>query len=57
MKKITFATILFFGVVSSSNAIKLDILTGDTKLACEAMLCLASPVKPPECGAALARYF
>lgn len=26
MKKITFATILFFGVVSSSNAIKLDIL-------------------------------
>ncbi|EAK5935270.1 hypothetical protein BSJ75_07165, partial [Campylobacter coli] len=57
MKKITFATILFFGVVSSSNAIKLDVLTGDTKLACEAMLCLASPVKPPECGTALARYF
>lgn len=55
MKKVL-SSILVFGVVSS-NAINLDILSGDTRLACEAMLCLASPIKPPECGAALARYF
>ncbi|HEG6005757.1 hypothetical protein C3H71_08110 [Campylobacter jejuni] len=56
MKKIILLSSLIFGVVSS-NAIKLDVLTGDTKLACEAMLCLASPVKPSECSAALTRYF
>lgn len=56
MKKTILLSALAFGVVSS-NAIKLDVLSGDTKLACEAMLCLASPVKPPECSAALARYF
>lgn len=55
MKKVVLS-VLAFGVVSS-NAIELDMLSGDTKLACEAMLCLASPVKPPECSASLARYF
>ncbi|EAJ1255028.1 hypothetical protein A0Y59_07605 [Campylobacter lari] len=55
MKKVLLS-VLAFGVVSS-NAIELDMLSGDTRLACEAMLCLASPVKPPECSASLARYF
>ena len=55
MKKVLLS-VLAFGIVSS-NAIELNMLSGDTKLACEAMLCLASPVKPSECSAALARYF
>ena len=32
-------------------------LTGDTKLACEAILCLSSGTRPGECGPALSRYF
>lgn len=31
--------------------------TGDTKLACEAILCLSSPTRPGECSASLSRYF
>jgi len=37
--------------------IKVDTLTGDTRLACEAILCLSSPVRPGECTPALTRYF
>ncbi|EAJ5118896.1 hypothetical protein I0O17_001224 [Campylobacter upsaliensis] len=55
MKKVLLS-ILAFGVVSS-NAIELEMLTGDTRLACEAMLCLASPTQPAECSVSLARYF
>ncbi|MCV3419183.1 hypothetical protein L8V92_07885 [Campylobacter lari] len=50
---ITLAIFMF----SNLKAIKLDYLSGDTRYACEAMLCLASPIKPPECSAAIARYF
>ena len=32
-------------------------LSGDTKLACEAILCLSSGTRPRECGPALSRYF
>ncbi len=32
-------------------------LTGDTKLACEAILCLSSGTRPGECGPSLSRYF
>ncbi len=34
-----------------------DLLTGDTRLACEAILCLSSGERPGECGPALSRYF
>lgn len=34
-----------------------DNLTGDTKLACEAILCLSSATRPSECAPALSRYF
>ena len=34
-----------------------DELTGDPKLACEAILCLSSPTRPQECNASLQRYF
>ncbi|TKX28909.1 MULTISPECIES: TrbM/KikA/MpfK family conjugal transfer protein [Campylobacter] len=56
MKK-TLLPFFIFGAISSVNALNLETLTGDTKLSCEALLCLASPIKPPECGPALARYF
>lgn len=32
-------------------------LTGDTRLACEALLCLATGTRPTECNPSLARYF
>ncbi|WP_416861850.1 TrbM/KikA/MpfK family conjugal transfer protein [Helicobacter ganmani] len=35
----------------------MQTLSGDTKLSCEALLCLASPIKPSECSPSLARYF
>ncbi len=34
-----------------------NILTGDTRLACEAVLCLSSGEKPSECNPSLKRYF
>jgi hypothetical protein len=34
-----------------------DVLTGDPRLACEAILCLASGTRPPECASSLSRYF
>lgn len=34
-----------------------EVLTGDTKLACEALLCLASGTRPNECAPSLQRYF
>lgn len=34
-----------------------DLLTGDTRLACEAILCLSSSIRPGECTPSLARYF
>lgn len=34
-----------------------ELLTGDTKLACEAILCLSSGDRPSECSPSLQRYF
>ena len=34
-----------------------QILTGDTRLACEAILCLSSSLRPSECTPSLRRYF
>lgn len=41
---------------SLKDAVK-DELTGDTKLACEALLCLSSSERPQECQESLHRYF
>lgn len=57
MKIKLMSIVLVMLLFSNLKAIKLDYLSGDTRYACEAMLCLASPVKPPECSAAIARYF
>ena len=34
-----------------------DLLTGDTRLACEAVLCLSSGDRPSECAPSIKRYF
>lgn len=34
-----------------------NLLSGDTRLACEAILCLSSGDRPSECAPALSRYF
>lgn len=43
--------------VYNGNPQNEEILTGDTKLACEATLCLSSGTRPGECGPSLSRYF
>jgi len=48
-------TLAFLG---PSNAAAADgVLEGDTRLACEAILCLASGTRPGECAPSIARYF
>lgn len=44
-----------FGSVCTASA--QEALTGDTRLACEAVLCLASGTRPSECAPSLNRYF
>ena len=34
-----------------------DLLTGATRLSCEALLCLSSPARPGACNPALSHYF
>lgn len=34
-----------------------DLLTGDTRLACEALLCLSSGTRPSECRPSIQKYF
>ena len=44
-----------FGAAAPGQA--QQVLTGDTRLACEAMLCLLSGQRPDECTPSLQRYF
>lgn len=41
----------------ATSATAQDVLTGDTRLACEAILCLSSGTRPSECAPSLSRYF
>jgi hypothetical protein len=41
----------------ASTANAQDVLSGDTRLACEAILCLSSGTRPSECAPSLSRYF
>lgn len=54
MKEILFI-LCVLSAINNANALDLQLLTGDTS--CEVILCLASPVKPPECASSLAKYF
>lgn len=41
----------------SISAVSAQELTGDVRLACEAILCLSSSTKPGECSPSLRKYF
>ena len=56
-KKILIISFIALSVISSLKAVEIQTLTGDTKLACEALLCLSSPTRPSECMPALRKYF
>lgn len=59
MKKKLFALAALVAALGSTatTAIAQDVLTGDTRLACEAILCLATGNRPSECEPSLRRYF
>ncbi len=54
---ITAATVLAAFLGAGLTAHAQDELTGDTRLACEAVLCLSTASPPAECAPALRRYF
>ena len=60
-KKIALTLLLSNFVFSSENSDNSsspsDMLTGDTKLACEAILCLSSGQRPDECNESIQKYF
>ncbi len=43
--------------LATSHSSAQQILEGDTRLACEAILCLASGTQPSECSPSIQRYF
>lgn len=43
--------------IATSHSSAQQILEGDTRLACEAILCLASGTQPSECSPSIQRYF
>ena len=49
--------LVVFGLGAPLQASAQDVLTGDTRLACEAILCLASGTRPSECSPSLQKYF
>lgn len=50
-------TILPVLSLSLTSPVPAEELTGDTRLACEAILCLSSSVRPSECNPSLNRYY
>ena len=51
------AVLVAAAFTTSAPASAQDVLTGDTRLACEAILCLASGTRPSECAPSLRKYF
>ena len=56
MKKLLVASILSVSVMATAQADD-QFLTGDTKLSCEAILCLSTGNRPGECSSSIKRYF
>lgn len=52
-----FITLAALVTITSSFSFGEDTLTGDTKLSCEAIMCLSTPSRPSECEPSLQRYF
>ncbi len=63
MKKFIFSVIgtsfLFINAFANENeqTLQTDLLSGDTKLSCEAILCLSSSTRPSQCSESLSYYF
>lgn len=55
LKHILMASLLSVSFIASAE--DNNLLTGDTRLSCEAILCLSSGDRPNECAASLKRYF
>ncbi len=51
------ALVATLGSTAGTASAQQDVLTGDTRLACEAILCLSSGTRPSECTPSLSRYF
>ena len=49
--------LLFISSSSIAEATSADLLTGDKRLACEAIMCLSTGTRPSECASSLSRYF
>ena len=56
-KNLLISTALLAVFVTSIETTNAQVLTGDTRLACEAVLCLSSGTRPGECSPSLSRYF
>jgi hypothetical protein len=56
MKKLV-TTLLAVAIAGSASTANAEGFTGDTKLACEAILCLSTGSRPSECSPSLRRYF
>jgi hypothetical protein len=56
MKKIQFLPATLCAMLAIPAAAQ-DVLTGEARLACEAILCLSSSARPSECIPSLTRYF
>ena len=57
MKRISYVVFLLFIVVQGRVVSGADLLTGVTRLSCEALLCLSSPARPGACNPALSLLF
>ncbi|CAM3874791.1 TrbM/KikA/MpfK family conjugal transfer protein [Bordetella tumulicola] len=51
------AMALVCALVPAAHAASADLLTGNTRLACEATLCLSTGAQPSECSPSLNHYF
>ena len=51
-----FTALALAALMTMNSAVPAE-LTGDVRLACEAILCLSSSARPGECSPSLARYF
>ena len=57
MKRIYYMVFLLFILGQGKVVSGADLLTGVTRLSCEALLCLSSPARPGACNPALSHYF
>jgi hypothetical protein len=56
MMKRTLMAVALAALLGAANA-PAQVFTGDTRLSCEALLCLSSGVRPEQCLPSLTRYF